>query len=151
MVSTFGDGVDQFLATLPSRITGRVEVNQVYAHYQEVHPEFHHPDGGQAFYLRDSLFIYMADYYRRLAERAIDRDGSHLRDAMIENVESISTEVYKRAPWEFGDLRASGHPSVEEDGSVVYDRPALCRRLSEEELAIKGHLRYLLDSRRYRR
>ena len=145
-MSTFSANIQKIIDDTPDDISGKVEVNQVYAHYQHEHPEFHHPDGGQAFYLRDPLFLKAEEYMRRLAAGALH---GKLRDAMIENVEDLSQEVYQRAPWEFGDLRASGHPTVEEDGALVYDRAPMVRRLSEEELDIKEHLRYLFDPNRY--
>lgn len=150
-MGSFTQWVDETLAELPERITGRVEVDQVYAHYQHEHPEFHHPDGGGAFYLKEPLLTKVDKYLERLAHNAITSHGVKLRDAMIENMEDLSLEVYERAPWEFGDLRASGHPTVEEDGEVVYDRKPMVPRLDAEELAIKSHLRYLFDPNRYKR
>lgn len=151
MKGEFGASMDRLLEQTPTRVTGHVEVNQVYAHYQHEHPEFHHPDGGQAFYLKEPLYVKAGEYLVRLARRAITKRGVELRKAMIDNMEDLSLEVFHRAPWEFGDLRASGHPTVEEDGQVVYDRPPMIHRLSEEELKIKHHLRYLYDPHRYKR
>lgn len=150
-MSTFSDNLDRLAADLPERMKGGVEVNQVYAHYQHEHPEFHHPGGGQAFYLSEPLFAKIDSYMDRLARGLITERGSSLRQAMIEDMEDLSREVYNRAPWEFGDLRASGHPTVAEDGELVYDRPPNVHRLSEEELRIKHHLRYLFDPHRYDR
>jgi hypothetical protein len=143
---SFVANLDHLIAETPTEISGQVEVDQVYAHYQHAHPEFHHPDGGQAFYLSDPLYLKHEEYLRALAEGA---NTGHLRDAMIGVVEDLSQEVYDRAPWEFADLRASGHPTVSENGRVVYDRAPLCKRLDPEELAIKSHLRYLFDPHRY--
>lgn len=148
-MGTFVDNMDRLLRETPDRIEGRVEVDQVYAHYQHEHPEFHHPDGGQAFYLTEPLYAKADRYLKHVADSAINAKGLGVRQAMIENMEDLSREVYERAPWEFGDLRASGHPIVEEDGTVVYDREPLCKRLDPEELAIKSHLRYLFDPNRY--
>lgn len=148
MSGTFIQGVNDLLRRTPERVTGRVEVNQVYAHYQHEHPEFHHPDGGKAFYLRDPLFQKSSEYLDHLAHGAMT--GELIR-AMTENMEDLSRQVYEEAPWEFGDLRASGHPMVEADGALVYDRAPMVHRLSEEELKIKSHLRYLFDPHRYDR
>ena len=146
----FSENLQRLIDSTPKKVTGRVEVNQVYAHYQHEHPEFHHPDGGEAFYLKTPLYAKSDKYLRNLAAGAIQRDGqSGLKDAMVENMEDLSREVYERAPWEFGDLRASGHPIVEEDGEVVYDRKPMVGRLDADELAIKSHLRYLFDPHRY--
>ena len=151
MPGDFIERIDALLADTPHRVSGHVEVNQVYAHYQHEHPEFHHPDGGEAFYLKTPLFAKAEEYLRRVGKKAIDQRGVHVVEAMIENMEDLSLEVYNRAPWEFADLRASGHPIVEADGKVVYDRAPMVHRLSEEELRIKAHLRYLFDPHRYRR
>lgn len=150
-MGTFVDNVDRLLRETPDKIEGRVEVDQVYAHYQHEHPEFHHPDGGQAFYLTEPLYAKADRYLKHIAERAIGQHGLGIREAMIENMEDLSLEVYQRAPWEFADLRASGHPIVEENGTVVYDRKPMVGRLDAAELAIKSHLRYLLDPHRYDR
>mgnify|MGYP003624032472 CR=1 FL=1 len=131
MAGSFVDGIQKLLDATPDKVTGHVVVDQVYAHYQHEHPEFHHPDGGQAFYLSEPLALKAHEYFGRLGREAVH---GRLKEAMIENVEDLSKEVYNRAPWEFGDLRASGHPIVEEDGHVVYDRPPMCRRLTEDEL-----------------
>ena len=149
MTGTFIAGIDRLIEETPKeRITGHVVVDQVYAHYQHEGIGFHHPDGGEALYLKTPLYAKMGTYYDRLGKAAA---LGKLRDAMVENMEDLSMEVYQRAPWEFGDLRASGHPIVEEDGTVVYDRQPLAKRLTEAELAIKSHLRYLLDPHRYDR
>ena len=106
------------------RLQGSVEVNQVYAHYQHEGLDFHHPDGGEALYLLTPLMLKgPSDYMVRLADRAITADGSDVQGAMTDNMEDLSGEVYLRAPWEFGDLRASGHPVVSVNGETVYDRP----------------------------
>lgn len=72
--------------------------------------------------------------------------------------EGMSQAVFDHAPFEFGDLRGSGHPFVVDGGHVrtgedgktditggdrVYDRPPAVHRLSEEELRAKGDLRRL--------
>lgn len=145
-MGTFIAGMDELIAKTPQTVTGHVEVDQVYAHYQHEGVSFHHPDGGQAMYLKEPLFVKVGDYMDRLARGACTGD---LVQAMIDNMEDLSNEVYDRAPWEFGDLRASGHPWVEADGATVYDRPPMVKRLSEADLKIKSHLRYLLDPHRY--
>lgn len=146
MSGSFVDNLKKLSDQTPERVTGHVVVDQVYAHYQHEHPEFHHPDGGEAFYLKTPLYVKHEEYMQRLSKASVN--GTVTR-AMIENMEDLSLEVYNRAPWEFGDLRASGHPIVEEDGQIVYDRAPHVHRLSTEELAIKSHLRYLFDPHRY--
>lgn len=86
----------------------------------------------------------------KLAARAITPEGSELREAAISAAEDLSDDVFELAPLEFGDLKASGHPSVTDDGAVVYDRAPNVGRLSEEELRIKGHLRGMFRFERRR-
>lgn len=75
--------------------------------------------------------------------RVITPEGSEIREVMKDVAEDLSGKVYDLAPHEFGDLRASGHPSVIDEGAVVYDRAPHVHRLSEEELKAKSHLRAL--------
>lgn len=148
MASTFGDRIEELKARVGrGTLRGKVEVDQVYARYQHEHDEFKHPDGGKAHYLRDPLYANVDDYMRAVARTTLTEGGP--KEGMKEAVEDLSAKVYEEAPLEFGDLKASGHPSVTSDGAVVYDRPPRVPRLSEEELRIKGHLRRLFDPDRY--
>lgn len=152
MRGTFGERTQELERQVGSgRLRGSVEVDQVYAHYQNVHPEFHHPDGGEAFFMENSLYLYIEDYMRHLAANAITEEGSGIQDAMIDCMESMSAHIYQRAPWEFSDLRDSTHPTVTSDGETTYDRPPRVARLSSAELAEKGRLQRQLDPHRYDR
>lgn len=152
MAGDFIEKIDGFLAKIEGeKIKGIVEVDQVYAHYQHSHPEFHHPSGGEAFYLQTPLYAKAPQYLSHIASKAVTSSGPQIGDAMSDNMEALSLEVYDRAPWEFADLRASGHPMVEADGAVIYDRAPLCRRLSVDELKIKSELSYLLWPDRYKK
>jgi len=82
---------------------------------------------------------------QRLADRAITPEGPKLIDAMRDNMEVLSQQVYEQSPVEFGDLRDSGHPVVTQGGVTVYDRAPRARRLSEDELRAKGKLRTLMN------
>lgn len=127
----------------------KVEVDQVYAHYQEV-GDFHHPEGGEQYALRGSLYEKNAEHMERLAS-AVTIEEETMREAAIDVAESISSTYYEKAPLEFGDLKGSGHPSVEDDGAIVYDRPPHVHRLSKEELRDKHELRWLFPVQRRRR
>lgn len=152
MKGTLGKGIDLLIEqTGRGKMTGAVEVDQLYAHYQHAHPEFHHPDGGQAFYLEDPLFAGHDNYMRKLAAGAVDHEGSRLHGAMVECMEHLSDQVEILAPREFDDLAKSGHPTVTERGHVTYDRPPRVGRLSEEELKLKGRISRVVDPHRYRR
>ena len=139
-MGTFVTQMRKLIRATPKRIEGHLAVDQVYAHYQHAHLEFNHPDGGEAMYLSTPLFTRYRDFYDHLAKQVFHGE---LVEGMTEVTEELSHEVYVRAPWEFGDLRASGHPFVEADGETVYDRQPNRGRLSAEELKIKGELRYL--------
>lgn len=146
MTDSFLDKVDELLAQTPKEsIRAYVDVNQVYAHYQHAHPEFKHPRGGQAFYLRDPLFGNQKTYFQQIARAVVKGQG---RWAAVLVAEDLSHEVMLRAPWEYMDLRNSGHPTVYIDGETSYDRPPLVARLTEEQLKHKEQFGYLSRRRR---
>lgn len=139
MAGNFSERMDELIAQTPEHVTGTVVVDQVYAQYQHEGMDLKHPRGGRAKYLGGPLIENYVSYYQRLADALLDGDTTK---AMIHNMEDLSTEgVYKNAPWEFADLKASGHPIVEENGATVYDRAPMVHRLSEQELKDKGDLR----------
>ena len=138
-MSTFEERVDEIIARIGrGRIKGQVKVDQVYAHYQHEGASFKHPRGGKAYYLRDPLYQKHGEYLQAIATGLLH--GRRMVDLMAEQMEKLSMEVYENAPREWEDLRASGNPIVKDDGVTVYDRPPMVRRLTEEELRIKGHL-----------
>lgn len=126
-----------------------MEVNQIYAHYQNSRPELRHPDGGAAYFMENGLFGGMRDAMVHLAYLAITEEGSDIEGAMGDNMETYSRYVFDHAPWEFGDLRDSGHPVVKSNGETVYDRAPKVHRLSQAELAEKNRLRRIYDPERY--
>jgi len=140
-MGTFTEGIDLLIEQARGRWQAKVEVNQIYAHYQEAHPEFRHPRGGQAFYTRDTL--YLGQWVARMAPGLITSKGVQLDDKMRMVAEGLAQGVQLRAPVEFGALKRSGHPSVTRDGATVFDRPPTVGRLSEEDLRRRGELRYL--------
>jgi hypothetical protein len=115
-------------------LTGTVIVDQVYAQYQHEGLNFHHPRGGQALYLQRPLMSNFGRYLEDIAATILDEGPN---PAMIRNVEDLAEEggVATRAPILYDNLRASGHPIVTSDGTVIYDRAPRQHRLSEEELA----------------
>jgi len=100
-----------------------------------------HPEGGRPHALQQSLYEQVDRIMRDLAEGLLDEDG--LQEAGRKAVERIAQRYYETAPFEFGDLRASPHPTVTDDGELVYDRPPGVHRLTEDELREKGVLRQL--------
>jgi len=155
MGGDFFDRIDE-LADAVGRgsLTGKVKVDQVYAHYihEGVNRHTGAPlvmhEGGQAHFLRDPLFEGSDKRMESLAARAITPEGSELREAMIDGMEDLSDDVFDLAPREFGDLRASGHPTVTDDGAVVYDRPPHVPRLNDDDLRAKHEVRSLFNFRR---
>jgi hypothetical protein len=137
---TFADAARELRAMTgcPEHLKGTVTVDQVYAHYQHEHLEFHHPRGGEAKFLERPLFGHYRFYLQDYADSVL-RDGG--RPAMERAMEHLSDQVETRAPVEFWDLRRSGHPQVFLGPRQVYDRPPKQRRLTEEELRIKSRIR----------
>ena len=95
-------------------------------------PEFDHPRGGRSGYLTDTLTTEGP----RIAQSWADAIGNRqpLDTVFIRNVEDISAIVAVDAPREFWLLRGSAHPSVEREGSTVYDRPAFVPRMPDSML-----------------
>lgn len=155
--STFFDRIDQLAEEIgDGHLIAACEVDQIYAHRQHEELTWHHPAGGQAKYLEGPFLEGAEDHARRFAKGLLDTDGP--RGAAAEIAEGMARDVFEHAPFEFGDLRASGHPFVIDGGDVVtadlgkteiaggetvYDRPPAMHRLSREELEAKGDLREL--------
>jgi len=140
-MKTFAEGTNELLVKVGAGdLEGRLVVDQIYAQNQHESVWFKHPAGGQAKYLSEPLLATAPAMLQRLANNVLK---GNLVLAMSENMEAMSGEVFRHAPWEFADLRASGHPMVSEYGSVVYDRPPLMHRLTPSELEAKDDLRAL--------
>lgn len=82
-----------------------------------------------------------------LADNALRGSGQGLTEAAVNVAEDLSATAADRTPVEFGDLRNSGHPTVTDDGAIVYDRPPAVPRLSEAELRAKHKSSQLPDWR----
>lgn len=140
MASTFFDRMDELADQVGhGHLTGKVEVDQVYAHYQHEGLDLQHPRGGQAKYLEGPLLRGVENHMRTLAKHTLDVEGPRL--GMQDIVEGLSRDVFDEAPREFEDLRNSAHPTVRDDDRLLYDRPPLVPRLTEEELREKNRLR----------
>lgn len=139
-------------------LRGTVEMDQVYAWNQhearwinfmgrdgpKAIREYH--GGGGPKFLGGPLLADAHGFVQTLADRLFEPKG--VVSAMIDDVEKLSDAAAGAAPVEFGDLRESTHPRVEDDGAVVYDRPPQIGRLSESELDAKNKAR---QSGRYER
>lgn len=124
-------------------LSAQVVVDQVYAKYQELRDDLELHGGGRHHYTRDALFDNVDRLMEMYAEALITEDGSDLKSAAEKVAEAIAAGVYQGAPFEFGDLKASPHPTVTDDGEVIYDRAPAMHRLDEDELRAKGDLRRL--------
>ena len=141
MPGDFAEGIDELQRRVGvGSLVGKVEVDQVYAHYQHEDLSLKHRDGGPK-YLQAPLLEFMHDYMSRLAESVLDYQGPEY--GMRQVVEHLSEQVTIRAPLLYGNLRTSGHPTVEDDGAVVYDRPPISHRLTEEEIKHLFHANLL--------
>lgn len=138
-------------STARGNITGEVVVDQVYAHYQEVNVTFRHPDGGQAYYMRDSLYEDLNGKMQKIADSVLDEEGTHPEEGVKKVVDSVNDSIKEKAPLEFGDLRGSGHRIVTVGQETVYDVPALIGRQSAEELKQKKHIQEILEPGRYKK
>lgn len=121
-------------------LVGSVVVDQVYAQYQHEDLSLAHPMGGGAQYLRGPLMEGYNGWLQNLANQLLRGDPVQV---MARAMEDLSQGVYNEAPFEFGDLKASPHPTVTDNGSVRYNRLPLVHRLSEDEINIKRQLRAL--------
>lgn len=145
MISTFAERIEELRTRVGSdegHLEGSVSVNQVYAHYQHEHMEFHHPRGGMAKYLEIPLLENASRYVFEIARGWLDDGG---REAMKRSMEDLAEDggVATHAPVEFDDLRRSGHPMVKVGERTIYDREPRQHRLTESELRIKARLRKL--------
>jgi hypothetical protein len=113
------------------KLVGRVEFDQVYAHYQEVNDQFEHPNGGQAHYLGDTLLAGQPETWGGIARELLDEGPIR---SMVDGVERVAREAEGKAPWEYTNLKFSAHPTVNSNGGVVYDRAPVQERLTDEEL-----------------
>lgn len=142
MTSTFAERTRQLEHEVgKGRLTATVTVDQIYAAPLEIGYWKSGPlagvsnrprHGGETHALRNSVVEFTDHYMRNLAGHALEPGG--LVDAMIDNSEQIARHYFDKAPRETNALRLSANPVVTDDGIEVYNRPAIVRRLSKEEL-----------------
>lgn len=93
--------------------------------------DFRHPNGGQAKFLETALHQHASEYLETLAARILDGGGT---EAMSEVVEKLDNDSAGLTPKESTVLARSGHPTVTDEGAVVYNRAPEVPRLSDDEL-----------------
>jgi hypothetical protein len=144
VTATFEERMTHLIDSVgPGNLTAEVIVDQVYAKYQELRDDLVLHGGGQHHYTRDSLYEELEWIMGELAAHLLTADGSDIRSGIINVAEKLAQGVYERAPFEFGDLKASGAPHAYDNGAEIYTRPPGVHRLTREELRAKGDLRRL--------
>lgn len=106
-------------------LTGKVEVNQHYALDQHENYSYEHPRGGGPKYLAGPL---MASYHKYIQWLRFALLRESLVEAMALSMEDLSEQLDPAAPIDESPnpirLRRSGHPTVTDNGEIVYDRPS---------------------------
>lgn len=144
MAGSFGDRMRALIEQVgPGEVVATNTVDQVYAKYQELRDDLHHPEGGQAHALQGAVYQQVHPIMQTWAHGLLTERGCELDDAGREVSELIARRYYETAPFEFGDLRGSTHPVVTNNGEVVYERPPGVHRLSKDELREKDITRQL--------
>jgi hypothetical protein len=129
MADTFNRKIDELIREVGTgRITARCEVNQPYAQNQHQSVWFNHPHGGRSMYLGGPLLENALDLVASIARSVLTPSGPMIRLRMIEIAETLARYVLENAPKETGQLSLSGHPSVTDNGVVIYDRPSIAPR-----------------------
>lgn len=129
MADTFNRKIDGLIRDVGvGTITARCEVDQPYAQNQHQSVWFKHPHGGRSLYLGGPLLENALVLVESISRSVLEPGGSLLRMRMIEIAETLARYVLENAPKETGQLSLSGHPSVTDDGVIIYDRPPIAPR-----------------------
>jgi hypothetical protein len=137
-VKTFDQGIAQLSALVGhGTATGHVVVDQAYAQRQHEDLAYKHPRGGGPKYLEAPLYAKANDYFELVAKEML-KVG--VIPPLATAMENLASTIEYTAPVLWWDLRRSGHPFVDDNGIVVYDRSPLVHRLTEAELKAKGRL-----------
>lgn len=126
-----------------AKVKAQVVVDQIYAHYQHEGLEFNHPRGGRAKYLEGPLFEGFADSIGEFANGLLRVEEETAGRRWAGTGRGLVRAVGTEAPLEFGDLRRSASLTVTEGRKVIVDEPAQQRRLTDEELHAKSHMKSL--------
>lgn len=107
--------------------------HQPYAADEHVERHYKHPRGGRPFYIEDPFHADLNDNLRKLAHNAVVATGSDLVDAAKDIAKSFDDNLRANAPLEFGTLKESGNPWVEDNGVRVWEKPQKARYRSDKE------------------
>jgi hypothetical protein len=139
VADSFAERIDNLIRSVGTGdLVGSVVVDQVYAHYQEVGLQLKHPRGGNAGALGTAVDDNGPRVFEEMAAGLLE-DGP--TGPMRDGVERIADVYAANAPREFANLSLSAHPSVTDNGTVIYDRPPSQPRLTEDELKALNALR----------
>jgi hypothetical protein len=138
---SFFEGVDELKELVGSgTLTGKVEFDQVYAWNQHegrwinfmghLGPKV--MTRGSPQFLAGPLMDLSETMLQTIADHVLV-DGPDV--GMVQAMEDLAAASAAAAPIEVGVLKGSAHPSVEDDGVVVWDEPPLFERQAEEQLA----------------
>jgi hypothetical protein len=133
-MDTFNEQIDHLIdAVGRGRLRAHLMVNQAYAQNQHETVTFVHRHGGGPHYLSEPLMASYPALLQNIADKTITEHGSDIVTGMIETAEAMSQMVADNAPGDGADddLRRSGHPTVDRDGIILYDRPPLAPRRPE--------------------
>lgn len=129
MASTFNERIQLLKQQVGGgHITAHCVVDQAYAQNQHQTVTFVHRHGGRAFYLGAPMIENVVGDMENIARKCITTDGSDIDSAMIETAEKYAQYVLENAPRMIFELATSGHPYVDRDGAVIYDRPPISPR-----------------------
>lgn len=144
MAGDFGERMRALIEQVgPGEVVVTDTVDQVYAKYQELRDDLHHPGGGQAHAMQGAVYQQVPQIMQLWADGLLTERGCELDKAGERISELIARRYHETAPFEFGDLAGSTHPVVTNNGRVVYERPPGVHRLSKDELREKGITRQL--------
>ena len=129
MPSTFFSRIDRLSESVgDGYIVAGCTVNQPYAQNQHQSLWFSHPQGGRAMYLGGPLMENAYALLVSIARGTITPFGSTLDRRMIDVAETMARYVAENAPRETGLLATSGNPWVQDNITLIYDRPPISPR-----------------------
>jgi len=129
---TFAEGVQELHDLVGhGTVRGRVEFNQIHAHFQHERGDLHHPHGGQPGYLRSALMSTYERGLRHIGGELLEVGPVEPMKDFVDNLMDVSQGL---APHEDGILDHSAAGEVVDDGAKVYSSGPAVHRVSESTL-----------------